>query len=159
MRKLKILATTIGVIATSSLLWHSQAKADAIDHYQPAVLVKAEKALQEGRPFYALRMLDGRVETLQQASFRAAGNDLLCQAHFQTGHYEMAEAACDKAVGLNGGAAAWSHVNNRGVMRLLQGKIEAALEDFQRASSLNPRAISVRKNASLAKKELQAEQS
>ena len=42
MRKLKILATTIGVIATTSLLWHSQTRAEAMDHYQPAVLIKAE---------------------------------------------------------------------------------------------------------------------
>ena len=159
MNKLKLLVTAIGVIASTSLLWHSQAKADAMDHYQPAVLVKAEKALEQGRPFYALRMLDGRVDMLRHASHRAAGNDLLCRAYFQAGQYATAEAACDKAVALGGGEAAWSHVNNRGVMRLMQGKTESALEDFNRASSLNPKAISVRKNVSLAESELLSEKS
>ena len=45
MKRLKILATTLGVVATTSLLWHSQARADAIDHYQPAYFHKAEQAL------------------------------------------------------------------------------------------------------------------
>lgn len=156
MKRLKILATTLGVVATTSLLWHSQARADAIDHYQPAYFHKAEQALEQQQPEKALALLTGRLNGLRHTSYKAAGYDLVCRAHYQLGDYATAEEACSRAVSLGGGASAWSYVNNRGVMRLVQGKVQEALTDFEQAASLNPKAISVRKNAELARRELNA---
>jgi len=136
----------------SALLWHSQAGADALDHYQPAPLVKAERALERGDATRALGLLDGRVDTLRAGVERAQGHALVCRARFARGEFDLAERACDAAVEEGGGAAAWSHLNNRGVMRLLLGRSEEALADFHAAERLNPAAGSVRRNIAAARR-------
>lgn len=157
MQRTKILVTAIGIVLAFGLLWHSRSQADAIDHFQPAVLQKAERALDNGDAKQALALLEGQVAALRLESMRAAGDDLICRAHYQRGDYEAAEAACNRAVSTGGHNATWSYLNNRGVMRLLQGKLQAAFEDFSEAAVLNPRARSVKRNRQLAEREIAAE--
>jgi len=154
MQRTKILVTTLGIVLAFGLLWASRSQADAIDHYQPAVLLKAERALDNGDATEALALLEGRVEALRHGSMRAAGDDLICRAHYERGDYAAAEAACDRAVASGAKTSTWSYLNNRGVMRLLQGKLEAAFEDFTEAAGLNPRARSVKRNLQVAEREL-----
>ena len=148
----RVLLSAAAVAAMSAVLWHSQAGADALDHYQPAPLVKAERALERGDAQRALGLLEGRVDTLRGGVERARGHALVCRARFSQGEYELAERACDAAVEEGGAAAAWRHLNNRGVMRLMLGRSEEALADFRAAERLNPAAGSVRRNLAAAKK-------
>lgn len=154
MQRTKILVTTIGLVLAFGLLWHSRSQADAIDHYQPAVLTKAGRALDRGNPDLALALLSGRVAAMRHGSMRAAADDLVCRAHYARGDYAAAEEACDRAVATGPHNSTWSYLNNRGVMRLLQGKLEAACADFTAAAGLNPRARSVQRNLHLAEREL-----
>lgn len=156
MQSTKILVTAIGIVVAFGLLWHSRSQADAIDHYQPAVLQKAGRALENGNATHALALLERQVQELRLGSMRAAGDDLICRAHYQRGDYAAAEAACDRAVATGRHNSTWSYLNNRGVMRLLQGKLEAAFQDFTEAAGLNPRARSVKRNLQLAERELAA---
>ncbi len=157
MQRTKILVTTIGIILAFGLLWQSRSHADAIDHYQPAVLQKAERALQRGNPTEALALLEGRVAAMRHGSMRAAGDDLICRAYYQRGDYAAAEQACDRAVAVGSNNSAWSYLNNRGVMRLLQGKLEDALADFSAAAGRNPSARSVKSNLQVVRRELTGE--
>ena len=75
MQRTKILVTTLGIVMAFGLLWASRSQADAIDHYQPAVLLKAERALDNGDATEALALLEGRVATLRHGSMRAAGDE------------------------------------------------------------------------------------
>lgn len=155
MKTFKILTTTLGVVTTASLLWQSPAKAEAIDLFQPIFLQKAEQALANHKPENALKLLENRVDGLARQSFRAAGNELVCRAHFQLADYATAEASCDRAVALGGdGNSAWSYVNNRGVMRLMQGNFAGALSDFEQALKFNPRSEGAQTNAAVARREL-----
>ncbi|NND69630.1 MAG: hypothetical protein HKN19_18710 [Halioglobus sp.] len=60
MQHTKILVTTIGLVVAFGLLWHSRSQADAIDHFQPAVLHKAERALDNGNAIQAPTLLEGQ---------------------------------------------------------------------------------------------------
>ncbi len=155
MNTLKIVTASLGIIASTALLWHTQAQAEAIDQFQPLFFQQAEKALTQQQPEEALALLEGRVEKLARKSFRAAGSELLCRAHFQLADYATAEASCDQAVRLGGeGDSGWSYFNNRGVMRLVQGNIAGAMSDFEQALRLKPRSEAVQTNAAVARREL-----
>jgi len=153
MKSIRILISVIAVAAVTTLLWQSRANADAIEHYRPTLLIKAERALERGNPDRALSLLEGKVDALRRDIYRADGNALVCRARYEKGDYTGAERACDEAVQLGGGPQAWSHLNNRGVMRLLQGRAEDALADFEAAAVLNPMASSVHRNIEAARSE------
>lgn len=158
MKSLRILISVIAVATVTTLLWQSRANADTIDHYRPTVLIKAERALERGNPERALTVLEGNVDGLRRDAYRADANALICRAQYEKGNYAAAERACDVAVELGDGPQAWTHLNNRGVMRLLQGRVEAALEDFEAAAVLNPGAWAVHRNIDAARNELRQPQ-
>ncbi len=141
-----VLASVIGVF------WQAQANAGVMAQYQPPVLLKAERAIENSNPDRVLSLLEGRITELHQASFQAEGHDLICQAYRDKGEYAKAEQACNEAVNLDGSALNWSYLNNRGVMRLLLGRNDAALEDFRQAAVINPNSRKVRRNMSVALK-------
>lgn len=147
----KVILSAAAAAAMSLLLWHGQAQSDAIDAYQPQVLKRAGRALELGRPELALSRLEGETENLRPGPLRAAGFGLACRAWFELEDFASAQQACDAAVREGGGASAWSHLNNRGVMRLMLGEVEAALADFNAAAELNPVAGPVRRNLALAR--------
>jgi len=66
----RVILSATAVAAMSALLWHQQAGADALDHYAPPVLHKAERALERGVPERALRLLDGRLAGLRGGAER-----------------------------------------------------------------------------------------
>src|SRR6056297_281511 len=146
MKYTRILIPIIAVAAVTTLLWNARANADAIEHYQPNLLTQAERALERGRPDNALGLLEGRVEGFRRPAHQAQAHAVVCRAWYEKGEYHKAERACDAAVQLDGAALAWSHLNNRGVMRLLLGRVDEALADFHAAASKNPQAWSVRRN-------------
>jgi Flp pilus assembly protein TadD len=151
--------SSILVLATASgMLWQAPAQADVFSHYQPNVLIKAERALQSGKPDRALTMLDGRIANLRHVGLQAQGHALVCKAHFQKRDFVSAEQACDKAVNTGEGSLSWSDVNNRGVMRLMLGRFDDALNDFHQAAVMNPGSRSIHRNISTAKREQQAQQ-
>ena len=148
----RVVLTATAVSAMTLLLWHSRAAAEALDHYQPPLLAKAERALERGQPGRSLALLEGRVQELRAGAQRAAGFDLVCRAYFAQEDWRRAEPACDAAVEEGGGNAAWSFRNNRGVMRLLQGRTDEAIADFRAAARLQPRSRSVSKKLALAER-------
>ncbi|MDZ7785173.1 MAG: tetratricopeptide repeat protein [Halioglobus sp.] len=156
MKSIRILISVIAVAAVTTLLWQSRANADTIDHYRPSVLIKAERALERGNPERALSLLEGNLEGLRRDAYRADGNALVCRARYEKGDYAAAEQACDTAVRLGSGPQVWSHLNNRGVMRLLLGRVEEALQDFEAAADLNPQAWSIHRNIDAARNEQHA---
>jgi tetratricopeptide (TPR) repeat protein len=140
----------LAVASVAALLWQADANADAIDHYQPGVLAKANRALQQGNSDRALALLEDRVADMRKSSNQAEGYGLICRAYFQQRDFQVAEQNCDKAVTIGGGASAWNYLNNRGVMRLLLDRPDDALADFRKAAAMNPTERSVRRNMSLA---------
>jgi len=146
----KVLITALGVAAMSAMLWHGRANADVLGHYQPPALLKAEWALERGNPDRALALLDSRKAELRRWRAEADASALACRAWYDKGDFERAEQACDQAVQQGGGAAAWSHLNNRGVMRLLLGRTDEAIADFHEAASRNPSARPVHRNLAIA---------
>ena len=152
MHGFRVFLTAGAVSAMTLLLWHSRAAAEPLEHYQPPLLAKAERALERGQPRRSLALLQGRVLELRPGAQRAAAHDLVCRAYFAQGDWQRAEPACDAAVEEGGGSAAWSFRNNRGVMRLLQGRTDAAIADFRAAARLQPRSRPVAKNLALAER-------
>lgn len=146
MKSTRILITVIGLAAVTMLLWNARANADAIEHYRPNLLTKAERALERGRPDQALSLLGSRVDSFTHATYQAQGYSLICRAWYEKGDYHKAERACDIAVQLDSGTLAWSHLNNRGVMRLLVGNTGDAVSDFHAAARRNPTAWAVHRN-------------
>ena len=149
MRILTKFFSVLALASVAALLWQADANADAIDHYQPGVLAKANRALQQGNSDRALALLEGRVADLRSGPHQAEGYGLICRAYFQQHDFQAAEKNCDEAVTIGGGASVWSHLNNRGVMRLLLDRPDDALADFRRAAAMNPGERSLHRNMSL----------
>ena len=158
MRNPKNLFSVLAIASVAALLWQADAYADALDHYQPSVLAKANRALQQGDSGRTLALLEHRVADLRSGSYRAEGYDLICRAYFLQQNFQAAEQNCDRAVRAGGTASAWSHLNNRGVMRLLLDRPDDALVDFRRAAAIKPGKRSVHRNLSLAQDALRAQQ-
>lgn len=135
MRTHRMLITLMATVSLAALCWHGPAAADTFGDYQPTVLRKAELALQHGHPDHALALLRGRDAELRRWRAVAPANDLMCRAWFAKGDYVRAERACDAAVRA-GGESAWSYVYQRGVMRLLAGRVEEGVADLRRAASM-----------------------
>ncbi|MEH6516397.1 MAG: hypothetical protein V7742_06920 [Halioglobus sp.] len=100
----------------------------------PATLVKAERSVARGQPDRVIQLLGNKVENLRRPEMQAIGYGLLCQAHYQKEDYVSAEKFCDKAA--TTGAPNWSHLNNRGVMRVKLERYDEALVDFKRSASI-----------------------
>ncbi|MEM9255840.1 MAG: tetratricopeptide repeat protein [Pseudomonadota bacterium] len=147
----RILLTVIAVTFTIGTLWHARAVADVAEHYQPPVLQKAERALLRGDPGKAMAMLEESEDSLRRVRERASAQGLICRAFYMQGDVDRAEVACDSAVRLGGNAPNSSHLNNRGIMRLAQGRLDEALDDFQRAALIDPRDRDIRTNLVLVK--------
>lgn len=142
------------LLVAAFILWPTYAKADVHSHYQPNVLVQAERALDRGKPDLTLQLLQQRSSQLASASMRAQAHALVCKAHFKKRNIVAAERACDEAVKNGNEVANWSDLNNRGVMRLLLGKLEKAQKDFQKALVANSSSRAVRRNLNLLKRQL-----
>lgn len=153
MKTPKKISTLLALATAVAMLWHFEASADTANHYQPNRMVRAAEALEHNRPDRTLAMLQGWVEKQRTKSRRAEGHSLMCRAYFLKRDFAKAEEACDAAVLAEGEERNWSHLNNRGVMRLMLGQLNAALDDFQEAAELKPRASAVRKNAVIAERE------
>lgn len=150
----RVIPTLILVSLSVMFLWHTRAMAESAAYYQPKRLLTAERALERGQSDRALNLLADYVEHQRYASKRAEGYALICRAHFKLKAFVAAEQACDQALRDGRASMAWSHLNNRGVMRLLQGNYAAALSDFDAAAEKNPSSRAVRKNRALAEREI-----
>ncbi|MDX1735160.1 MAG: tetratricopeptide repeat protein [Halioglobus sp.] len=148
----KVVVSVIGVATVLLLAWHSRVNAEVVTVQQPGVLERAERALERDDPAGAVALLQDRVVDLRRTSYRSDAYGILCRAHYQLGEYVQAEQACDLALDSGGKAIAWSHLNNRGVMRMAQGRLEEAIADFHAAQRINPRARSVRSNLAMAER-------
>jgi Flp pilus assembly protein TadD len=147
----KTLTATL-ILAAASSMFGSKLYAETHSYTQAGVLRHAEHALQRGHPDATLALLEDRIATLSRDSMRAEGLALICKAHFQNGDYLAAEQACDKAVNTAGNNSKWSYLNNRGVMRLLLGRLDSAQADFQQAIRRNPISRDVHRNMSVVKR-------
>ncbi|GAB5451609.1 MAG: hypothetical protein Hals2KO_19370 [Halioglobus sp.] len=152
MRINRVIISLVGVVTVLTLAWHTRINADTGAGTQPAVLERAERALQKQQPERALALLSDQAETALRADVRSDAWGLICRAYFQQGDYESAELACTAALEEGDSLLAWSHLNNRGVMRMAQRRFDAAIEDFHAAMRINPRASSVRRNLAMAER-------
>lgn len=153
----KKLVGLLVLVSLPGMFWQVKVNASVVDHYTPNVLLKAQRAVEKGKPARAIGLLDGRIQTLRDPNHQAEAHALICQAQYQQRDYASAEKSCDIAV--NTGRPSWSHFNNRGVMRFLLGRYSEALTDFRRAASIRVTASSeqsraMRKNASAAQRRL-----
>lgn len=123
--------------------------ANAANEIQPRVLIQAERALTRGKPQVAIELVTPRVEHFALREQRARGYALLCKAYFQLEAFAQAEQACDSAVYAGEEGANWSHLNNRGVMRMLLGRLGEAAEDFKSALHEKPKNRDVLRNRAL----------
>ena len=141
------------VLAIASTVCMSMAaKADVLSHYEPKSLVRAEKALEQGKPDLALRLLHKQRAIVRVDKHLARSESLTCRAYFQKGEYEAAEPACNTAVERGSKADMWSHLNNRGAVRLALGQHAEAEADFRRAALLNPASRAAKRNLQLAQR-------
>lgn len=127
--------------------------ADASSPLHARVLIQAERALTHGKPERAIALLSTKVDSLRLHEQRARGYALLCKAHFQKEAFTEAERACDAAVQEEEEDAHWSHLNNRGVMRLLLGRLDEAEADFESALREKPKAKGVHTNKAILEKQ------
>ena len=154
----KKLVGLVVLISVPSMFWQARVSANVADHYRlPHVLLKAERAVERGNPDHALDLLAGRIDDLRDPSMQAVAHALNCQALYQKQDYLGAEKSCDVAV--NTGRPNWSHLNNRGVMRFMLGRYNAALTDFRQAASImvsasKEQSRSIRSNVSAAQRRL-----
>ncbi len=56
MNTLKIVTASLGVIASTALLWHTKAQAEAVDQFEPLFFQQTEKVLTQQPPEEALAM-------------------------------------------------------------------------------------------------------
>jgi tetratricopeptide (TPR) repeat protein len=150
-RNEKMFISVVGVLTLVLLMWHTKASADIDNRYRPPVLSKAELALERGNPARAIELMGGSISNSPRSAVQAEVSSILCRAHFQQNEFLAAEEACTRALDMGGSAGAWSDLNNRGVMRMLQGRFDDAVEDFETAIRSNPRAREARRNLTLAR--------
>lgn len=150
--RLTITTAALVLALASTLLFNPAAQADVLSHYQPHALVKAERALEQGDPDLALQYLHRQRAILGHERYAAASASITCRALFQKQDFGAAEAACNTAVERGNYEAMWSHLNNRGAVRLMLGKYDEALVDLRRASRLNPASRDASRNLRLAKR-------
>ncbi|WP_162846166.1 tetratricopeptide repeat protein [Seongchinamella sediminis] len=150
----RLVLAAVGVlVAIAITVWMSAAaSADVLSHYEPKSLARAEKALAQGKPDLALRLLRSQRALVRYDKHLARSQSLSCRAYFQQGDYEAAEPACDIAVERGSQANLWSHLNNRGAVRLALGRIDEAEADFRRAALLNPASRAAKRNLQLAQR-------
>ena len=157
MRGQRVLISVVGVLILSVLMWHGKANADIGARYSPPVLFKAERALDRGNPDRAVELMRGSISESRRRGVKSDVNSILCRAYYQQGDFSLAEQACTQALELGAAGVAWSNFNNRGVMRLLQGRYEEAIADLRSARRSNPAAKAVRRNLQLAEKAQKSE--
>jgi hypothetical protein len=117
------------------ILWQSEVNATKFN-YTPTILVKAERSVARGQSDRVIQLLGGKVDDLSRPEQKSAGYGFLCVAHYQKEDYVSAEKFCDKAVTTGTGSPNWSHLNNRGVMRVKLERYDEALVDFRKAASI-----------------------
>ena len=137
MQTQRMMIATIAVIAMAALLWQARATADTLGEYQPPVVRQAQWALQRDNPEHALALLEKRSAELRRWRAEAQGSALVCRAYFELGDYIRAEQACDLAVQASGESNG-QYLYNRGVMRLLSGRVEEGVADLKRVSAMDP---------------------
>jgi Flp pilus assembly protein TadD len=146
----------VSLVLVSGMFWQTGVSAAVINHsHVPTVLLKSERAVVKGQADRALSLLAGKIEDMKDASHRAQGHALVCQALYQKQDYINAEKSCDIAV--KEGKPNQSHLNNRGVMRFMLGRYDEALRDFRKAVlivSVDSPSLSksVRRNLSAAER-------
>jgi tetratricopeptide (TPR) repeat protein len=136
MRTQRMMIALIAVIAMTALLWHARATAQTLGEYQPPVVRQAQWALQRENPERALALLESRAAELRRWRAQAHGDALVCQAYFQIGDYTRAERACDRAF-LAAGEENAQYLYNRGVMRLLLGRVDEGVADLKKVSAMS----------------------
>ncbi len=114
-------------------LWQSEVNA-TVFNLTPKVLVKAERSVARGQPDRVIQLLGSKVDDLSRLKQKSTGYGFLCLAHYQKEDYVSAEKFCNKAV--TTGSPNWSHLNNRGVMRVKLERYDEALVDFRKAASI-----------------------
>ncbi|MEM9302995.1 MAG: tetratricopeptide repeat protein [Pseudomonadota bacterium] len=123
--------------------------ADALSHFEPAAITKAERALDRGLTSQALDILNKAEATASQPRDRAEVYGLRCEAHLERGDALAAINACQAAIETRGGVASWRFHNNLGVAHLMLGDTTLAETAFRIARTLNPRETAPRRNLSL----------
>ena len=98
--RLGLTAGGLVLAIASTVCLSTMAKADVLSHYQPKALVRAEKALEQGKPDLALRLLHQQRSIVRAGKHLARSESLTCRAYFQKGEYQAAEPACNTAVEL-----------------------------------------------------------
>ncbi|CAA0101208.1 Uncharacterised protein [Halioglobus japonicus] len=136
MRTQRMMIASIAVIAMVLLLWQTRAAAGTLGEFQPPVVRQAQWALQQENPERALALLEKRTTELRRWRAQAQGSALVCQAYFQMGDYTRAEQACDLAF-RTAGETNGQYLYNRGVMRLLVGRVAEGVADLKRVSAMN----------------------
>ncbi|MFT6288581.1 MAG: hypothetical protein ACJA09_003344 [Alcanivorax sp.] len=138
------LSKKIPTLAILSLLpitlWQSEVNATRFNH-TPTILIKAERSVARGQSDRVIQLLGGKVDDLSRPEQKSAGYGFLCVAHYQKEDYVSAEKFCDKAA--TTGSPDWSHLNNRGVMRVKLERYDEALVDFRKAASIMMVASSI----------------
>jgi hypothetical protein len=116
-------------------LWQTTVSAGTpVYSHTSNTLVKAERSVARGQPDRVIQLLGDKVENLRRPEMQSTGYGFLCLAHYQKEDYVSAEKFCDKAAIT--GTPNWSHLNNRGVMRVKLERYDEALIDFNRAASI-----------------------
>lgn len=136
MRTQRMMIASIAVITMAALLWQARATAQTLGEYQPPVVRQAQWALQRENPERALALLESRTAELRRWRAQAQGEALVCQAYFQIGDYTRAEQACDRAFLATGEENA-QYLHNRGVMRLLLGRVIDGVTDLKKVSAMS----------------------
>ena len=117
------------------VLWQSELNASAtVYNPTPKILVKAERSVTRGQSERVIELLGSKMDDLRRPEQKSTGYGFLCLAHYQKEDYVSAEKFCDKAV--TTGSPNWSHLNNRGVMRVKLERYDEALVDFRKAASI-----------------------
>ena len=117
------------------VLWQTSVSASTpVYNHVPKMLVNAERSVARGQSDRVIQLLGNEVENLRRPEMQSTGYGFLCLAHYQKEDYVSAEKFCDKAA--TTGAPNWSHLNNRGVMRVKLERYDEALVDFKSAASI-----------------------
>ena len=150
--RLALATGALAIALASTVCMSTNAHADALSHYEPQTFAMAEKALERGNPDRALKLLHSQRAMLSHNKHVGRTEALVCRAQFEKRDFAAAEHACNVAVQRGRHQDMWSHLNNRGAVRLILGRYDEALADFRKATRLNPDSRDARQNYQLARR-------
>lgn len=150
--RLALATGALAIALASTVCLSTNARADVLAHYEPQAFTRAAAALERGNPDRALQELHRQRAIVNHDRYAARKEALVCRAQFEKRNFEAAERACDTAVRRGSHQDMWSHLNNRGAVRLMLGRHDEALADFRKATRLNPESRDARRNYQLARR-------